>query len=184
MTRMKPLMKAFRTPVDESFSPTPMQKKTMDVATAIHVTCTTKCSTSSSMLERTFVVAEARPAILPIMVLSPMRITTPRASPFMTSAELKTRLRASAGAGCCMSTKQAMASGSPVMELISTLRSLQSKRRRSAGTRSPRPRRTMSPMTRSSEAMRCSRPLRTIVVCAGSSFVNMFMTSAVWRCWK
>ena len=57
------------------------------------------------------------------MEWSPVLVTTPKPSPFMTREEEKAILRASSGESCSATTVAAMASGSPVRLEHSVFRS-------------------------------------------------------------
>ena len=140
--------------------PMPMPKNTNAVTIASRASRFTprriSPSSSVSLLLRPLPAASA--AMQPIMVASPVRVTTPRPSPFITSEEENTRLRASSGAAFCAVTHAVMASDSPVRLEHSVFRSTQCMMRRSAGTRSPSDSRTMSPGTSTAASTRCVRP--------------------------
>mmetsp|Transcript_32062 Transcript_32062/g.78679 ORF Transcript_32062/g.78679 Transcript_32062/m.78679 type:complete len:225 (-) Transcript_32062:497-1171(-) len=165
MTTMKPLINVER---NGKPLPIPMAKRMMAVMMARIAMKLTKRSISFCSRERSPDVCEARVAMLPMKVWSPVLYTTPKHSPFMTSDDEKIRFLASITTSEAFSTWHGMARLSPVREEHSTLQFVLWITRMSAGTLSPRPMRTMSPVTSSVGSIRFSWPSRTTVHCVAS----------------
>ena len=164
-----------------SFRPMAIANRMMPASNAMPLMNITTCAISRSIDDCVVEVAVASPAMQPMNVLSPVRTTTPLASPDMTSEELNTRLRDSANRSDLRLTTHSIASDSPVSEDISTFKSATVMRMRSAGTRLPMVRWTMSPITSCSTPMWNSFPSRTTAQFLGSIPAMEAITSDVDR---
>mmetsp|Transcript_5337 Transcript_5337/g.12637 ORF Transcript_5337/g.12637 Transcript_5337/m.12637 type:complete len:248 (+) Transcript_5337:2101-2844(+) len=104
-------------------------------------------------------------AIRPMRVPIPVSVTNPRPAPLVTLQPEKAIVSGVSFSGPSFFSFTLLvlvtSSGSPVKAISLTLKSLASKRRRSAGTTSPTPRTTMSPATTVGTAIWTSLPSRS-----------------------
>ena len=121
---------------------------------------------------------EARAAILPITVLSPQRMTIPRAEPSIQLVEKNARFLDSNTSTSESSASRGWGSDSPVSEELSTFMEEAEMIRKSAGIRSPPLTSTMSPRTSSRAEMEVFSPFRKASACWGTRFLKLSMIAA------
>ena len=121
---------------------------------------------------------EARAAILPMTVLSPHRMTIPRAEPSMQLVEKNARFFDSKTSVSESSASRGCGSDSPVKEELSTFMEAAEMIRRSAGIRSPPLTSTISPRTSSRAETLTFSPFRTTSACCGTRFLKLSMIAA------
>mmetsp|Transcript_21334 Transcript_21334/g.55437 ORF Transcript_21334/g.55437 Transcript_21334/m.55437 type:complete len:221 (+) Transcript_21334:787-1449(+) len=161
-----------RTPWENPMIKIMRAKRRAKIVTNFTMRVTSFCS-----VETCTFVAVASFATIPMRVRSEVRITTPTAAPSVHWLVLKAKFLDSNGSSCVCATLISNASGSPVSELLSTLRPEVWMSLKSAGTRSPPFNKTMSPMTSSDAGIRRGRPSRTTLHCDGIMDFSEFMTA-------
>ncbi len=126
---------------------------------------------------------EARFAIRPIKVRSPVLMTMPRPVPSTQFVEKKAMFFVSSGLGLVHSGLRDCGSDSPVSELLSTLKPEAEMTRMSAGIRSPPFTSIRSPTTTSSTGMVNFWPFRTTVAYWGIMFLKESMILLLFASW-